>query len=432
MQNPPNLVAWLNERAVPLTPVLPKQGDADLFFLKALLDGRRIVAAGEATHGSAEFFQMKHRLFRFLVTEMGYTLFGMEAPFSQAERINAYILGAEGDPCRLLTELFGWVWATTEVCEMVEWMRGYNAAPEHGRKIRFYGFDCYYSDETLSDLRDYFQAVDPVYLPELEASLKEWAASVESLEEKTGGADGTSETSGIEPVLARLASKQEAYAAEASEREWRLAARRAECLRQSHALAVADKRHSQEANELRDHLMAANVQWVLDFESADETIMLWAHNQHVTKDKYFGNYPAMGAHLRELYGDGLYVIGFHFFEGGLQSQEMREGVCELREFTYEPAKEDSFDFALSRVPYPLYFADLGTQTKEAPQELFQETSARNIGGVFWPNLEWHYTPVVVGNSYDGLIFIRQITKASPCTIKADCWGLRLATANKAW
>ena len=418
MENFADLVAWLSERAVPLATVLPEQGNTDLLFLKAVLDGRRVVAAGEATHGSAEFFQMKHRLFEFLVTGMGYTLFGMEAPFSKAERINSYILGGEGNPCRLLTDLFGWVWATAEVCELVEWMRRYNAAPEHGRKIRFYGFDCYYSEETLSDLRDYFRRVDPAYLPELEASLTGWAAAVEGPAEGTGGEGVTPEADGVEPVLARLVSKQEDYTAEATERDWRLAVRRAECLRQSHALAVAGRRHHQEGNALRDRLMAANVQWALDFEGADEKIMLWAHNQHVTKDKYFGNHPAMGAHLRAMYGDGLYVIGFHFFEGGLWSQEMREGVCELREFTYGQAKEGSFDFALSRVPYPLYFAGLGTQAEEAPQELHQETGARNIGGMFWPNLDWHYTPVVAGDSYDGLIFIRRISKATPCADKS--------------
>lgn len=385
MRNAPDLVAWLNSRAVPLASVLPGQGSADLLFLKDLLGGRRVVAAGEATHGSAEFFQMKHRLFQFLVTEMGYTLFGMEAPFSQAEKINAYIQGGGGDPCRLLTDLFGWVWATAEVCGLVEWMRRYNAAPEHGRKIRFYGFDCHHSDDAASDLRTYFQAVDPAYTLESEADL----------------------------ILARLARDRQDYVAVAIERDWHLAEHRAECLRQSQALAAADGRDPQEASELRDRFMAANVQWVLDFEGADEKILLWAHNQHVTKDKYFGNHPAMGAHLRETYGADLYVIGFHFFEGGLWSQEMREGACELREFTYGPAKADSFDFALSRVPHPLYFADLGSQA-DAPQELRRETGARNIGGVFWPNLDSHYTGTVVGDSYDGLIFIRQITKASLC------------------
>ena len=417
MENSLDLGNWLNGRAVPLATVIPEQGNADLLFLKALLDGRRIVAAGEATHGSAEFFKMKHRLFEFLVMDMGFTLFGMEASFSKAKKINAYILGDEGDPCRLLTELFGWVWATAEVCDLIEWMRRYNAAPEHSRKIRFYGFDCYASDETLSDLRDYFRAIDPGYLPELEASLREWTATMEGLTERSSGTGTPPEVSGIEPVLVRLASRKEAYVAKAFELDWCLAARQAECLRQSHALALADARDPQEGNALRDYFMAENVRWIRDSEGADERIMLWAHNQHVTKDKYFGNASAMGAHLREMYGEELYVIGFHFFEGGLWSQEMKEGICELREFTYGPAKEASFDFALSRVPHPLYFVNLSDQSN-APQELCRETGARNIGGMFWPNLDWHYTPMFVGNSYDGLIFIRQISKATPCADKS--------------
>lgn len=43
--------------------------------LKPVLAGKRVVALGEATHGTHEFFAMKHRMLAFLVQEMGFEHF---------------------------------------------------------------------------------------------------------------------------------------------------------------------------------------------------------------------------------------------------------------------------------------------------------------------------------------------------------------------
>ncbi|MBS5928310.1 MAG: hypothetical protein KIC66_14705 [Clostridium sp.] len=39
-------------------------------FLKNELKDKTIIAAGEATHGTGNFYEFKDRLFRFLVKEM--------------------------------------------------------------------------------------------------------------------------------------------------------------------------------------------------------------------------------------------------------------------------------------------------------------------------------------------------------------------------
>jgi hypothetical protein len=59
--------AWLRENAIPFDTTDPNSDFEDLMPLKELIGDARIVALGEATHGTHEFFQLKHRMLRFLV-----------------------------------------------------------------------------------------------------------------------------------------------------------------------------------------------------------------------------------------------------------------------------------------------------------------------------------------------------------------------------
>ncbi len=119
----------------------PTGGLDDLEPLKAVLAGRRLVAIGEATHGTHEFFQMKHRMFVFLVEQMGFTLFGMECGADATARVNEFITGGAGDAATIANQLTYWPWATEEVRDLLLWMRDYNARPGVINPIRFYGLD---------------------------------------------------------------------------------------------------------------------------------------------------------------------------------------------------------------------------------------------------------------------------------------------------
>jgi erythromycin esterase len=78
------VIGWLTRNALPLSSLSAGAPTTDLQPLKSVLDGVRIVGLGEATHGTREFFQLKHRLLEFLVTEMGFSALAMEASASAA------------------------------------------------------------------------------------------------------------------------------------------------------------------------------------------------------------------------------------------------------------------------------------------------------------------------------------------------------------
>src|SRR5205807_1370637 len=74
----------LRRHAAPLTSAQARQEDRDLAAFGKAVGNSRIVSLGEATHGSREFFQMKHRLLEYLVREKGFTVFAIEANWPES------------------------------------------------------------------------------------------------------------------------------------------------------------------------------------------------------------------------------------------------------------------------------------------------------------------------------------------------------------
>src|SRR5580704_5193640 len=92
----PEVSHWIRENAVPLKTVIAGAGFNDLASLKQWIGSARLVGLGEATHGTREFFQLKHRMLEFLVSELGFSIFSIEANMPEAYRLNDYVLTGRG------------------------------------------------------------------------------------------------------------------------------------------------------------------------------------------------------------------------------------------------------------------------------------------------------------------------------------------------
>jgi len=55
-------LGWIRDNALPLATVEAGRGFADLERMRRIIGEARIVSLGEATHGTREFFQLKHHL----------------------------------------------------------------------------------------------------------------------------------------------------------------------------------------------------------------------------------------------------------------------------------------------------------------------------------------------------------------------------------
>ena len=166
----PAEVAWARHAVIPLRTERAGSGFDDLKRVDAIVGDARIVSLGEGTHGTAEFFRMKHRLTEYLATKHGFTVFAIEANMPEARRVNEYVLTGRGDARAALAGLYFWTWNTEEVVDMIQWMRAYNASGK-GR-IEFWGFDMQFPTVALDSVRAFLVRRDPAYLPAFDSAYR--------------------------------------------------------------------------------------------------------------------------------------------------------------------------------------------------------------------------------------------------------------------
>jgi erythromycin esterase-like protein len=164
------IVEWIRSHALPLKTPEAGNGFDDLRPLQKLIGDARIVSLGEATHGSREFFQLKHRMLEFMAGEMGFSIFSIEANMPEAYRLNDYVLEGKGDPAQLLRGMYFWTWDTEEVLAMIRWMREFNKSGK-GR-VQFTGFDMQTPTVASSIVRDFTSRYDAPFVAEVDEAKK--------------------------------------------------------------------------------------------------------------------------------------------------------------------------------------------------------------------------------------------------------------------
>ena len=310
-------IDWVRSHSFAFLTDDPEAGEADLAPLGPMIGSAGIVAMGEGTHGTREFFRMKHRVFSWLVRNHDFTHFGIEASLPEALAVDRYVQTGIGDPATLVRGLGFWTWSTDEVFELVRWMRQWNANGGEPR-VHFNGFDMQAQGAAMDSVMAFVSGIDaalgdtvraaydclgpyrnlgtraPQYdaYRRLDASIQNACraslASVDSLFAKREaawvpitGADRTS----LMKRLARLVSQWEDYS------------------RQTTAGATV----------ARDRYMAENVAWWRS-RSAGARTMLWAHNFHVSRSS-----SSMGSHLGSMYGSDYINAALTFSAGNFNA-----------------------------------------------------------------------------------------------------------------
>lgn len=396
---PQAVKAWIRSHAVPLKSAEAGNGFEDLRPLAKLVGQARVVSLGEATHGTREFFQMKHRMLEYLVSELGFTAFAIEANLPECQALNDYVLEGKGDPQKGLDGIYFWTWNTEEVLAMVEWMRRWNADPAHTRKVRFYGFDNQYAAVAYQKVKARLDQEDP--------DLAGWMGR----ELGALGVDGPAK-----PDAAKAKALREA----AAELGRRLDAKAFDPFLRRCARILEQKLDieldAQGGGVARDLGMAENVRWILDQEGPQGKIVLWAHNAHVQAGNDMGAHAWMGGHLRKALGKDMVVLGFAFREGSFQAIDFGPTKGGQREFTVKALPAATLDEALHAAGSPLLALDLRQVPPAGPVRAWFSTAQ----GTLWTGAGFRdggeagaISPTHVLEAYDGLLFVARTTAARP-------------------
>lgn len=322
---PQEIVVWLQSNAFPFDTTRPGSGCADLQPLLEMIGDARIVALGEATHGTREFFAMKHRIVKCLVEEMGFTLFLIEDQWHASNQINQYLETGEGDAHRALRELNS-IWQTDEVLDLIQWMRRFNESSPPAPMVSFHGFGMSDVYHALVSLTTYIDEVDPEASEFVEGELRcfrTYYAGRRQVRQLTEALYQRCRE-GVQNVYEWLVSRSAAYEGRSAAIDYAEAVHMARLLVQNEQF----RSNRAEGGNLRDASMAENVVWLLEQAGPEARAIIWAHNGHVqanplpiqfygeeTPRPVHGVWVPMGAHLRERYGDSMVVVGFTFLHG---------------------------------------------------------------------------------------------------------------------
>jgi len=393
------VIAELKQRAVPLDDLAP--------FGKAVGDAR-IVALGEATHGTREFFQIKQRLLEFLVKEKGFTVFAIEANWPESLAVDRYIKTGEGSAKTALAGLYFWGWNTEEVLELIEWMRSYNQSPGQHAILSFTSFDMQVAHVAARMALDFLGR----YSPDDAQRAGELFTETQMLENKRTQmfdeqAKGLSDRAAA--IVHLFDVNRAAWIAASSPDAWRDARQAATIVYQSCTMRIPGKGpgYRAEAN-------AANVGWLRQVYEGQK-IVLWAHNSQVS----FGGEGerSLGSLLRDRVGNQLYVVGFGFRRGSVRAIGLQQGkVTALSTYDVPPSPDGSGDAILSGVGMPAFFLNIaGVPAGSALSSwlsgphLFHNFSSNWVLDDVAGNLETE----ILSKSFDGLIFVEEGHAARP-------------------
>lgn len=268
-------------RSVPLMRVEAVRDDAgaDLVLLDSIVGTARVVGLGESTHGTREFFQVKHRVLAHLVASRGFTVFAIEANQLAVERLNAYVAGGPGTAAEAMRVLFR-VWNTSEVLAVVEWMREWNAS-HRTRPLRFIGYDMQDHRRPVDSLLAFLRDRDPAMVANAERLSQGYRARA---------AFATPEVDAVERARWHAAADTLAREAATHRERWLAASTtRADSLRVEWAVQSANLfRQAALLNATlnspdRDSLMASNLAWALTRLYPEERAVVWAHDVHISR-----------------------------------------------------------------------------------------------------------------------------------------------------
>lgn len=357
---PPTAVApteadlrWLAGHAALLRTVAPGTADdTDLRLFDQIVDDARIVALGESTHGTREFFLVKHRLLEHLVRESGFRAFAIEANQLAVERVDRWVRGGEGAAEDALRVMFA-VWNTEAMKDLVEWMREWNRV-HPAEPVRFLGYDMQDHRTPADTLRGFLEANDPELIPAFEAALGDYLAEPRAVTPQVADSVRARWHLQAESLFSEVAARRPTWFAHATTTadslrvEWALQS--AELLRQAAGFNVALD------SPERDSLMAANLDWALRTLAPGARAVVWAHDVHVSHGgdpaRSFNGGAQMGAYLKRIHGDGYRAFSL-LTQDGAYSATRSFTDHEVIAAEAFPGPPGSLEAALHALPRPV-------------------------------------------------------------------------------
>ncbi|SDF08490.1 Erythromycin esterase homolog [Blastococcus aurantiacus] len=398
-------------RAGDLDPLLERIGDA------------RIVAVGEASHGTHEYYAWRAALTRRLIEERGFTVVAVEGDWPDCFRVNRSVRlrpGADEDPRDALDAIARWptwMWGNDDVVDFCRWLRRHNADRSEEDRAGFYGLDVYSLWDSMHELIAWLEANEPEHVGQARRALACFEPYGEDGAEYAFAhrlSPTSCEDAAVE-VLRSLCADRGRREARAEDAEARFSAE------QNAAVVVDAERYHRamvQGSAASWNVRDVHMVDVLDrlLEHTGGKVVVWEHNTHIgdarATDMAPGGMVTVGQLLRERHGRGdVVLVGFGGHRGSVIAGA--EWGAQMTRMSVPPARAGSLEALLhDAVGEDSLFVFPRT---EQPGWLDRRLDHRAIGVVYRPERErWgNYVPTVLGERYDAFLHLEQTSPLQP-------------------
>ena len=372
----------------------------------------RIIMLGEATHGTAEFYEWRRWLSQRLIDEKGFSFLCVEGDWPDCYAVNRYVKHFRDAGVSAYNVLHdfkrwpAWMWANLEVVRLAEWLRVRNdAVPMHDR-VGFYGLDVYSLWDSLDVVVDYLRKHVPERLEAARravACFEPYGHDIQAYARATALVPRSCERE-VTALLSEVRGSREAFADGAE--GFFDAEQNALIARNAEHYYRAMVRGGPQSWNVRDTHMMETLERLLAFHGPDSKAIVWAHNTHVgdarATDMAQSDMVNLGQLARERFGaDDVALIGFGTHHGSVIAGD--EWGAPMRRMTVPEARRGSFEDAFAGLPPALMFLE---PARDEP-ELLEALGHRAIGVVYRPRWEspYQYVPTVLPLRYDAFIHV---------------------------
>jgi protein-L-isoaspartate(D-aspartate) O-methyltransferase len=395
---------------VDLAPLLERIGDA------------RVVLLGEATHGSSEFYRMRARISRELITRKDFSFVAIEGDWPDAARVDHYVRHFEypASEWEAFARFPVWMWRNKEVQEFVDWLRGHNTHSKPERRVAFHGLDLYSLYTSIRAILNYLDDVDPDaarIARERYACLTPWQADPATYGHAAlTGSYRTCEND-VADMLIDLLQKRSDYTPHDGERFL-------DAVQNARLVTNAERYYrimyygSRASWNLRDSHMFETLLNLLDHHGSKSKAIVWAHNSHVgdaaaTEMSLRGEFN-IGQLCRKDFGAGVYSIGFGTNSGTVAAASNWDEPMDIK--TVRPAMEKSYEKLCHETGLDSFLLGL---RDSLPADLGEALSVprleRAIGVIYRPETELasHYFQAILPAQFDEYIWFDETSAVAP-------------------
>lgn len=387
----------------------------DLNTLIEKIGDAKVVLLGEATHGTAEFYNWRAEISKRLITEKEFTAICVEGDWADGIRVNNFITGNKknsSDALHVLQLFDRWpsfLWANTEFLSFMLWLNNYNEDQDVSKKITFHGTDLFSIMDAVDTMS---KRLNDAAIKNVIEQFKDCFKPFSNDEHLYSKRDQKADCSNYATQLLELVKKYVSNKDSLFSRFFLPA-----------ALTVYDgERYLRSARNridpwnMRDNHMAESIKSISD---ANQKVIVWLHNSHAGDAFYSSTHwnarTSVGEILKQKMGEkNVYLVGFGTYSGFVTVAETWGG--EIEQLRLANAENATWEQVLHSMGANDKYVILNDTTLNKQLQT-KWIYTRSIGVIYHNNERSGMSLSRMAKRFDAYIFIDHTTAVHPLPVK---------------